>query len=518
MKKIISLFVLMFVVMALAPSIARADVLPPPDYHAVVGCAKIVNLDQFPDLVLIGYTRVLSGDRTYYAKKIENNTCIQKEGYKFNAFDIYSITKDKFSTIDLNNLNLITGGTASWAYKIPIDLSLMFENFNTDVGAYLPSSDPLIKKTVEYSIIGNPSTGILSLYKSKQTSEYNNGVSAKVETFSNPNSTSTFYNFGTTTLRNGSRGEAVKELQRFLNANLNLGLVVDGILGPKTIAVIKTWQTNHGLVADGLVGKNTKAKMNSISTKMDEPKTGCLSTTAPWVKVLSPNGGETYTAGQQVTVNWESCNVNQLVGVTLVKTEIFSETVPPSVQVFLGNWVASNIGSEIVTIPETIPAGVRYKIRINTLSPLGGTSDIKDWSDDMFTINTPSTSVSTLSIDQLITNENLSSISCGGTASAEGESFSVTGYIYPSDASYLQTSTIKRINIRNNPNMSSTVFDVKFTSNINSIVNSITQKYNVNPSAWIHVTIQGILVGQDLPINGACFRGFSLETGNVVIN
>ena len=69
------------------------------------------------------------------------------------------------------------------------------------------------------------------------------------------------YNFGTEVLKNGSTGEAVKELQRFLNATLNLGLVVDGGLGPKTIAVIKQWQLAHGLVADGLVGPATKAAM-----------------------------------------------------------------------------------------------------------------------------------------------------------------------------------------------------------------------------------------------------------------
>lgn len=71
------------------------------------------------------------------------------------------------------------------------------------------------------------------------------------------------YNFGTKTLKNGSRGEAVKELQRFLNAKLCLGLVIDGKLGPKTIAVIKKWQKAHSLVVDGLIGPKTKAKMNA---------------------------------------------------------------------------------------------------------------------------------------------------------------------------------------------------------------------------------------------------------------
>lgn len=70
------------------------------------------------------------------------------------------------------------------------------------------------------------------------------------------------YNLGTKTLKNGSAGDAVMELQRFLNDKLNLGLVVDGKLGPKTIAIIKKWQKENGLVADGLVGAKTKALMN----------------------------------------------------------------------------------------------------------------------------------------------------------------------------------------------------------------------------------------------------------------
>lgn len=71
------------------------------------------------------------------------------------------------------------------------------------------------------------------------------------------------YDFGSMTLKNGSKGEAVKELQRFLNAKLNLGLKLDGKLGPKTIIVIKKWQKDNGLVSDGLIGAKTKAKMNA---------------------------------------------------------------------------------------------------------------------------------------------------------------------------------------------------------------------------------------------------------------
>ncbi len=76
--------------------------------------------------------------------------------------------------------------------------------------------------------------------------------------------TTTTYNFGTTVLKNGSKGDAVKQLQMFLNKNLNLNLAVDGWLGSKTIAIIKQWQKAHGLTADGLVGPKTKALMNGM--------------------------------------------------------------------------------------------------------------------------------------------------------------------------------------------------------------------------------------------------------------
>jgi hypothetical protein len=75
------------------------------------------------------------------------------------------------------------------------------------------------------------------------------------------------YNLGTVTLKNGSKGEPVKELQRALNKILNLGLAVDGKLGPKTIAVIKTWQKAHKLVPDGLIGAKTKAAMKAEAEK-----------------------------------------------------------------------------------------------------------------------------------------------------------------------------------------------------------------------------------------------------------
>ena len=50
-----------------------------------------------------------------------------------------------------------------------------------------------------------------------------------------------------TVLRNGSRGTAVKVLQRALG-----GLAVDGAYGARTAAAVKAFQKNHGLAATGV--------------------------------------------------------------------------------------------------------------------------------------------------------------------------------------------------------------------------------------------------------------------------
>lgn len=60
-------------------------------------------------------------------------------------------------------------------------------------------------------------------------------------------------------LKNGSRGNDVKELQKRLRElNYNIGKWgVDGIAGTDTINAVKRYQRNNGLVADGIVGLRT---------------------------------------------------------------------------------------------------------------------------------------------------------------------------------------------------------------------------------------------------------------------
>jgi putative chitinase len=56
-------------------------------------------------------------------------------------------------------------------------------------------------------------------------------------------------------LKNGSKGEEVKQLQTLL------GLSADGSFGPMTETKVKEWQAANGLAADGIVGDRTWGKM-----------------------------------------------------------------------------------------------------------------------------------------------------------------------------------------------------------------------------------------------------------------
>lgn len=90
------------------------------------------------------------------------------------------------------------------------------------------------------------------------------------------------YDLGSTTLKRGSKGAAVSQLQMALNACNSAGLSTDGIFGGGTDSAVKAFQASKGLGADGLVGSKTKAALNSCGSST--PSTPSSSA------ALCPNG------------------------------------------------------------------------------------------------------------------------------------------------------------------------------------------------------------------------------------
>ena len=77
------------------------------------------------------------------------------------------------------------------------------------------------------------------------------------------------------TLQKGSKGDEVKEWQKFLNTQ-GYGLSVDGDFGDNTYNATVEWQGKNGLGADGIVGENTWSKAgytpySTISTPTAAP-------------------------------------------------------------------------------------------------------------------------------------------------------------------------------------------------------------------------------------------------------
>ena len=71
------------------------------------------------------------------------------------------------------------------------------------------------------------------------------------------------------TLRQGSQGESVRELQRLLRT-LGYELEIDGKFGPLTLRCVKSFQGSAGLVRDGVVGADTWAALETEAANRPE--------------------------------------------------------------------------------------------------------------------------------------------------------------------------------------------------------------------------------------------------------
>ena len=99
-----------------------------------------------------------------------------------------------------------------------------------------------------------------------------------------------------TTLFNGSKGEAVRELQQAL---IDLGYLrgtADGIFGNNTENAVRKFQKNNRLTVDGLAGETTR---QLILSKARAKNASAASSPAPSAAESAPAGGTAASSGQE---------------------------------------------------------------------------------------------------------------------------------------------------------------------------------------------------------------------------
>lgn len=113
-------------------------------------------------------------------------------------------------------------------------------------------------------------------------------------------------------LKQGSRGEAVRELQQFLKDQGYYKGNVDAIFGPQTAAAVKAFQQAQGLKVDAIVGPQTWGAINAIkgmqtvaapqSTQQATPKPTTSTTQATAIAQTNPVTQATQSTAPTTTV------------------------------------------------------------------------------------------------------------------------------------------------------------------------------------------------------------------------
>jgi hypothetical protein len=132
-------------------------------------------------------------------------------------------------------------------------------------------------------------------------------------------------------------------------------------------------------------------------------------TQVPYVKVISPNGGEVFTSGSSITIRWTSSGApaNSIASISLTRDEGGGNV---SGTPLTGSWFNNDdinlplsTGSFTTNLPTNIQPG-NYKIRVECIDGASGqyfcgqnvNLSVQDYSDGFITISSPSTSYTPL--------------------------------------------------------------------------------------------------------------------------
>ena len=121
-----------------------------------------------------------------------------------------------------------------------------------------------------------------------------------------------------TTVKKGSKGEAVKQLQMLL------GITADGIYGPKTKAAVIAYQTAHDLEPDGICGPKTWASLQgeTVPASAHVKPVDYKQYDSKWAKKMYSSHGD-----KSQTMKSSACGPTAMADI--VATLIDSKVTPP---------------------------------------------------------------------------------------------------------------------------------------------------------------------------------------------
>jgi len=147
-------------------------------------------------------------------------------------------------------------------------------------------------------------------------------------------------------LRVGSRGEAVKTLQRNLNTVMKSGLAVDGDFGAKTKAAVMAFQSRYKIAVDGEYGPQSAAMMKAALAGRSAPIKPTPAPPPPGKLAVDGKFGPATCAAMQRALNGH--------GAGLVVDGSFGPLTKKALQRHLG------VTADGVVGPQTIKALQRY--------------------------------------------------------------------------------------------------------------------------------------------------------------
>lgn len=149
-----------------------ADVIQP-NTHTVARCATIGNLDDFPDIAVVGAftnTSCVIADRYL----VKSDSCL-RQGYRFGSFCLVWVAKPYLETQGLANLPIaellpsisakkrVVAGVAAQMGLIPIE--------GTIFSSAVPDSNPIVKEKLVFSLTMNSASGFGTYLAEKVTTD-----------------------------------------------------------------------------------------------------------------------------------------------------------------------------------------------------------------------------------------------------------------------------------------------------------------------------------------------------------